>query len=81
MPNDPGLAGDTCIFVEAIAGDGGAHHANEAWWLSPDVALTGPEAGPDNADGGQANPATVSLIQSSTADVIEGGLTLAMVRL
>ena len=41
MPNDPGLAGDTCIFMEAAAGDGGVHHANDPWWLSPDIELIG----------------------------------------
>ena len=60
MPNDPGLSGDSCIFMEANPGDGGVHHANEAWWLSPDIELTGPQSGPEVADGGQANPAKVT---------------------
>jgi len=60
MANDPGLAGDTCIFMEAVAGDGGVHHATDPWWLSPDIELIGPVSGPDMADGGQANPATVT---------------------
>ena len=41
MPNDPGLSPDTCLFVEAVSGDGGAHNGNGVWWLSPDVSLTG----------------------------------------
>ena len=60
MPNDPGLAADTCIFMEAIPGDGGVHHANQIWWLSPDIELTGPVSGPDSADAGQVNPAKVT---------------------
>jgi hypothetical protein len=59
MPNDPGLAGDTCIFMEAVAGDGGVHHANALWWLSPDIELIGPVSGPDTADGGQVNTGKV----------------------
>jgi len=59
MPNDPGLANDTCIFMEAISGDGGTHNANDVWWLSPDIALTGPVSGADNADPGQTNPVQV----------------------
>lgn len=56
MPNDPGLANDTCIFVEAISGDGGVHNPNDTWWLSPDISLVGPISGPDKADPGQVNP-------------------------
>ena len=59
MANDPGLAGDTCIFMEAVSGDGGNHDPNGVWWLSPDIALTGPVSGPDNADPGQVNPVQV----------------------
>ncbi len=55
MPNDPGLSADTCIFMEAVSGDGGAHNGNGTWWLSPDVSLTGPTSGPDKADPGQHN--------------------------
>ncbi|HKO63539.1 MAG TPA: hypothetical protein VJV03_20410 [Pyrinomonadaceae bacterium] len=58
MPNDPGLAGDTCIFMEASAGDGGVHNS-PVWWLSPDIILTGPVSGPDKADPGQVNPVSV----------------------
>lgn len=53
MPNDPGLAGDTCIFMEAIPGDGGTHDPNDVWWLSPGINLTGPVSGPENADADQ----------------------------
>ena len=28
MPNDPGLSADTCIFMEAVSGDGGVHNGN-----------------------------------------------------
>jgi hypothetical protein len=58
MPNDPGLSGDTCIFMEAVSGDGGVHNAN-VWWLSPDITLTGPVSGPDKADPGQTNPVEI----------------------
>jgi len=53
MPNDPGLAGDTCFYMEAVSGDGGTHDPAGTWWLSPDIQLTGPVSGPDNADPGQ----------------------------
>jgi len=59
MPNDSGLAGDTCIFMEAISSDGGTHNPNDVWWLSPDINLTGPVSGPENADAGQVNPVKV----------------------
>jgi hypothetical protein len=36
--------------MEAIQGDGGIHNANDAWWLSPDIKLTGPISGLDRAD-------------------------------
>ncbi len=52
MPNDPGLAGDTCIFMEAIPGDGGNQNASDVWWLSPDITFTGHTAGLENADAG-----------------------------
>lgn len=52
MPNDPGLAADTCIFMEAIPGDGGNQNAADVWWLSPDITLTGRSAGLENADAG-----------------------------
>ena len=52
MPNDPKLAGDTCIFMEAIPGDGGNQNPNDVWWLSPDISLTGPTSGPETADVG-----------------------------
>jgi hypothetical protein len=59
MPNDPGLANDTCIFMEAISGDGGTHNGNAVWWLSPDITLSGPVTGLDNADTGHSNPIRV----------------------
>ena len=59
MPNDPGLGGDTCFYVEAISGDGGTHDPAGTWWLSPDIQLVGPVSGPDNADPGQINPVDV----------------------
>ena len=52
MANDPGLAGDTCIFVEAIVGDGGNQNPNDVWWLSPDITLAGPVSGLETADVG-----------------------------
>ena len=67
MPDDPGPAGDTCIFMDAIPGDGGAHHANDLWWLSPDIELTGPVSGPDNADAGQVNPTIVRFHRKAAA--------------
>ena len=39
MSNDPGLAADSCMFMEALPGDGGAHNASDIWWLSRDVGL------------------------------------------
>lgn len=59
MPNDPNLAGDSCIFMEAVSGDGGVHNAN-VWWLSPDIVLNGPVSGPDKADPGQVNSIDVN---------------------
>ncbi|HKC65890.1 MAG TPA: hypothetical protein VKB86_19760 [Pyrinomonadaceae bacterium] len=59
MSNDQGLAGDTCIYMEAVTGDGGAHDSNGVWWLSPDIQLTGPTSGPDKADPGQSNTVNV----------------------
>src|SRR5215218_3572913 len=60
MANDPGLATDTCVFVEAIAGDNGTH-AGGVWWLSPDIQLTSGVTGlPDKADPGpNPNPVVV----------------------
>jgi len=39
MSTDPGLAGDSCIYVEAIANDGGIHNAAGVWWFSPDLDI------------------------------------------
>jgi hypothetical protein len=60
MATDPGLSGDTCIFMEAVAGDGGTHNATSVWWLSPDIDLTGPVSGADKADPGMANTVDVT---------------------
>jgi hypothetical protein len=65
MSNDPGLANDNCIFMEAISGDVGAHNGNAVWWLSPDITLTGPITGLDNADIGQSNPIKVKIHRKS----------------
>jgi hypothetical protein len=67
MPNDPGLAGDTCIFMEAVSGDGGTHNPNSVWWLSPDISLVGPTSGPDKADPGQVNPVQVTFHRKAAA--------------
>ena len=61
MANDPGLAADTCIFMEAVSDDGGAHNSGAVWWLSPDIQLTGPTSGADKADPGAANTVDVTL--------------------
>lgn len=55
MATDPGFSSDTCIFMEAAPGDGGAHNSNDVWWLSPDLSLNGPTNGIDQADPGQIN--------------------------
>lgn len=60
MPNDPALARDACLYMEAISGDGGVHNSAAAWWLSPDITLTGATSGPDKADPGQSNSVRVT---------------------
>ena len=65
MANDPGLSGDTCIYMEAVAGDGGVHNSSGVWWLSPDIQLVGPTSGPDKADPGVVNPVTVTARRKS----------------
>jgi hypothetical protein len=40
---------DTCIYLEAAAGDGGNHTVPQ-WWLSSDIQLSAPLSGPDKAD-------------------------------
>lgn len=52
MASDPGFSSDTCIFVEAIPGDGGVHDGNGVWWLSPDLSLNARTSGLDQADAG-----------------------------
>jgi len=59
MPNDPGLANDTCIFMEAISGDGERTMRTMSGGSVPIIALTGPVSGADNADPGQTNPVQV----------------------
>jgi hypothetical protein len=65
MANDPGLAADTCFFMEAVSGDGGVHNPNGVWWLSPDINLVGPVSGPDKADPGMINPVKVKFHRKS----------------
>src|SRR5260370_38523949 len=67
MSSDPGFANDKCIFIETIPGDGGTHNGNTVWWLSPDITLTGPITGIDNADLGQSNPIKVKFHRKSAA--------------
>jgi hypothetical protein len=67
MSNDPGFANDTCIFMEAISGDGGTHNGDAVWWLSPDITLTGPDSGLDEADAGQSNPIKVKFHRKGAA--------------
>ena len=64
MAKDPGLAADTCIFMESTSGDGGVHNAN-VWWLSPDIVLTGPVSGADKADPGQINSVDITIRRKS----------------
>jgi hypothetical protein len=80
MPNDPGLAGDTCIFMEAVSGDGGTHNPNSVWWLSPDISLVGPTSGPDKADPGQVNPVQVAFHRKAAASncVFPGAETITV---
>lgn len=61
MANDPGLAADKCIYMEAVAGDGGSHQTSGVWWLSPDIKLTGPTSGPDKADTGASNDIEITV--------------------
>jgi len=67
MPNDPGLVNDTCIFMEAVPGDQGAHNTHGAWWLSADISLTGPVSGADTADSGQVNTVTAKFHRKSAS--------------
>jgi len=60
MPKDPALNADKCIFMEAVHGDKGVHNANNPWWLSPDIKLTGAASGLDKADPGQSNTVDVT---------------------
>src|SRR5438045_8068675 len=55
MLGDPGLANDTCIFMEAVAVDQRTHNEQGPRWLSADISRTGPVSGPDTADSGQVN--------------------------
>jgi hypothetical protein len=67
MANDSGLTNDTCIFMEAIPGDGGTQNPHDVWWLSPDINLIGPVSGRDTADAGQINPVQVRFHRKSAA--------------
>ncbi|OLE53917.1 MAG: hypothetical protein AUG51_10665 [Acidobacteria bacterium 13_1_20CM_3_53_8] len=80
MAKDPGLAADTCIYMEAVAGDGGAHNSNGVWWLSPDIKLTGPTSGLDKADPGQLNPVEVTCHRKAAGSncVTPGGETITI---
>jgi hypothetical protein len=92
MTHDPGLAADTCTFMEAVSGDGGTHNSGGVWWLSPDIALTGPTSGPDKADPGADNSIQLTFhrkpaanncslpagTESITAEVWVGNPALAM---
>src|SRR5204863_6132765 len=80
MPNDPDLSRDTCIFLEAISGDGGVHNAGGVWWLSPDVSLTGATSGPDKADPGQHNAVNVTFHRKAAGSdcLFSGGESLTV---
>jgi hypothetical protein len=80
MPNDPGLAADGCIFLEAIPGDGGVHPAT-GWWLSPDIELTGPTSGPDKADPGMANTVKVRVHQKDKSCSLPTGTGAILIEL
>ena len=81
MSNDPGFAADTCIFIEALPGDGGAHNASDIWWLSPDVSLNAAHSTAKitshqkAADSGCVTPFT----ESVTVELWAAGPSLAMV--
>ena len=84
MPNDPGLAADTCIFMEAISGDGGAHNSTDIWWLSPDISLSGPGALSDTAKirlhrKAAASGCTTPFAESVTVELWAAGPSLAMI--
>jgi hypothetical protein len=67
MANDPGFSNDTCIFLEAIPGDGGQQDPANVWWLSPDIKLVGPLSGQDVADGGHTNQVSVKIHRKPAA--------------
>ncbi|MEK6286757.1 MAG: hypothetical protein AABO57_13545 [Acidobacteriota bacterium] len=83
MPNDPGLAADTCIFMEALPGDGGAHNSTDTWWLSPDISLSGP-SGPNISVAvklhrkAAGSGCTTPFAESVTAELWVAGPSLAM---
>ncbi|HMF57378.1 MAG TPA: hypothetical protein VK619_13630 [Pyrinomonadaceae bacterium] len=82
MANDPGLAADTCFFMEAVTGDGGTHNSNGVWWLSPDIKLTGPTSGLDKADPGQVNTVEVTFHKkASDSNCVTPGDESAVVEL
>src|SRR5262245_46569061 len=73
MASDPALAADTSTYVEAVAGDGGAHNSNGVWWLSPDIDLVGSVSGPDKADPGVDNTIDVTLHSASPGGTVPAG--------
>lgn len=75
MPKDPGIL-DTCLFMEAIAGDGGAHDPlTGTWWLSPDVQLTSNGGVADVADKNKSNNITVRVHKKASC-ALPGGSTV-----
>lgn len=74
MSTDPGLTSDTCIFIEAISGDGGTHStgSSPAWWLSPDIQLTGPVSGADAGDANRDNPVVVKAHRKNACTLASG---------
>ena len=72
MAVDPGLSADPCIYMEAVAGDGGVHNASGVWWLSPDIVLTGATSGPDKADPGANNTVDVTFHYKNNCQLRNG---------
>src|SRR5262249_61616882 len=78
MANDPGLAADTMTYLQAIAGDNGVHDPNAAWWLSPDIQLTGPVSGIDKADPGADNTVDVTVHASAQGAYAPGAESITI---
>jgi hypothetical protein len=84
MPNDPGLAADSCIFMEAIPGDGGAHNSTDTWWLSPDISLSNPSGLSNTAivrlhRKAVGSGCTTPFAESVTVELWAAGPSLAMI--